>query len=152
VRICSFFCGSAGKYLIFVKFLSSPAFFFFMHPFFRFHAWIVKYNFCVYDAWVNLKNIFLWRIDDISHHFFWSISIMDDGWIVNGGVALLHAGHKTGLMCTTVFSLMSQSLVLYSFWVHGRNNFCVACIWLRKSEVTERLYSCFWVSTDSRPH
>jgi hypothetical protein len=68
---------------------------------------------------------------------------MLDGWIVSGGVALLHAGHKTGLMCTTVLSLMSQSLILYSSWVHGRNNFCVACIWLRKSEVTERLYSCF---------
>jgi hypothetical protein len=26
-----------------------------------------------------------------------------DGWIVSGGVALLHAGHKTGLMCTTVY-------------------------------------------------
>jgi hypothetical protein len=59
-----------------------------------------------------------------------------DGWIVSGGVALLHAGHKTGLMCTTVLSLLSQSLILYSSWVHGRNNFCVACIWLRKSEVT----------------
>jgi hypothetical protein len=28
---------------------------------------------------------------------------LDGGWIVSGGVALLHAGHKTGLMCTTVF-------------------------------------------------
>jgi hypothetical protein len=26
-----------------------------------------------------------------------------DGWIVSGGVALLHAGHKTGLMCTKVY-------------------------------------------------
>jgi hypothetical protein len=27
-----------------------------------------------------------------------------DGWIVSGGVALLHVGHhKTGLMCTTVY-------------------------------------------------
>jgi hypothetical protein len=26
-----------------------------------------------------------------------------DGWSV-GGVELLHAGHKTGLMCTTVLS------------------------------------------------
>jgi hypothetical protein len=26
-----------------------------------------------------------------------------DGWIVSSGVALLHAGHKTGLMCTTVY-------------------------------------------------
>jgi hypothetical protein len=59
------------------------------------------------------------------------------GWIVSGGVALLHAGHKTGLMCTTVLSLLSQSLILYSSWVHGRNNFCVACVWLSKSEVTE---------------
>jgi hypothetical protein len=25
------------------------------------------------------------------------------GWIVSGGVALLNAGHKTGLMCTTVY-------------------------------------------------
>jgi hypothetical protein len=66
-----------------------------------------------------------------------------DGWIVSGGVALLHAGHKTGLMCTTVLSLMSQSLILYSSWVHGRNNFCVACIWLRKFEVTERLIVVF---------
>jgi hypothetical protein len=24
-------------------------------------------------------------------------------WIVSGGVALLHAGHKTSLMCTTVY-------------------------------------------------
>jgi hypothetical protein len=31
--------------------------------------------------------------------------IVMDGWIVSGGVALLHAGHKTGLMCTTVFYL-----------------------------------------------
>jgi hypothetical protein len=26
-----------------------------------------------------------------------------DGWIVSGGVALLPVGHKTGLMCTTVY-------------------------------------------------
>jgi hypothetical protein len=32
-----------------------------------------------------------------------------DGWIVSGGVALLHAGYKTGLMCTTVLSLMSHN-------------------------------------------
>jgi hypothetical protein len=28
--------------------------------------------------------------------------VMDE-WIVSGGVALLHAAHKTGLMCTTVY-------------------------------------------------
>jgi hypothetical protein len=64
------------------------------------------------------------------------VSNLVDG-LFSGGVALLHAGHKTGLMCTTVLSLLSQSLILYSSWVHERNNFCVACIWLRKSEVTE---------------
>jgi hypothetical protein len=32
-------------------------------------------------------------------------------WIVIGGVAFLHADHKRGLMCTTVYLLMSQSLI-----------------------------------------
>jgi hypothetical protein len=44
------------------------------------------------------------------HDFIWDIRCQYDqikswmdGWIVSGGVAFLHAGHKTGLMCTTVY-------------------------------------------------
>jgi hypothetical protein len=39
-----------------------------------------------------------------------------------GGVALLHAGHKTGLMCITVSSLMSQSLIFV--FVHPKSARC----------------------------
>jgi hypothetical protein len=39
------------------------------------------------------------------------------GWIVSDGVAVLHAGHKTGLTCTTVYLWMSQTLIFYSSWV-----------------------------------
>jgi hypothetical protein len=65
---------------------------------------------------IRLRN---WNHNGVSP-LFWM-----DGCSV-GGVALLHAGHKTGLMCTTVYLLMSH--FLYSSWVHERKNVCVACI------------------------
>jgi hypothetical protein len=37
-----------------------------------------------------------------------------------GGVALLHAGHKTGLICTTVYLLYHNPLFLQSSSVHGQ--------------------------------
>jgi hypothetical protein len=48
-----------------------------------------------------------------------------DRWIVSGGVALLHAGHKTGLMCTTVY-----------LWCHN-HLFCI-----RPGFMAETFYLC----------
>jgi hypothetical protein len=41
-------------------------------------------------------------------------------------------------------SLMSTiTYLLYLSCVHGANNFCVACIWLRLSEVTVKIKAVF---------
>jgi hypothetical protein len=52
-------------------------------------------------------------LDSINSQTKWMayISAVKAPWMSVGGVALLHAGHKTGLMCTTVLSLMSQSII-----------------------------------------
>jgi hypothetical protein len=53
-----------------------------------------------------------------------------DGFSV-GGVALLHAGHNTGLMCTTVLSWMSQSLI-FVFVLGSRTKQFLCCMYLVK--------------------
>jgi hypothetical protein len=57
-----------------------------------------------------------------------------------GGVALLHAGHKTGLMCTTVLSLMSQSLIFVSV-LGSRTKQFLCCMYLVKIVWSYRPYS-----------
>jgi hypothetical protein len=68
---------------------------------------------------------------------------MDVGCSV-GGVALLHTGHKTGLMCTTVLSLMSQSLI-FVFVLGSRTEQFLCCMYLVKIVWSYRhySYSCF---------
>jgi hypothetical protein len=61
-----------------------------------------------------------------------------DGWIVSGGIILLHAGHKTGLMCTTAYLWCQIHLFCARPGFMAETFFCVACIfWLRYSEVTD---------------
>jgi hypothetical protein len=77
-----------------------------------------------------------------------------DGWIVSGGVAFLHAGHKTGLMCTTVYLLISQSLIfVFVLGSWPKLFFSIACI-LVEVVWNYRLWfiAVFWVSTNCRPH
>jgi hypothetical protein len=50
-------------------------------------------------------------------------------------------------------SLMSQSLIFYSSWVHGRNNFlCWMYFSWGSLKLPLSIYSCFWVSTNCKPH
>jgi hypothetical protein len=96
-------------------------------------------------------------------HCFWhgiddeiDKSVNQCGWMDRcsvGGVALLHAGHKTGLMCTTVYLWCQNHLFLH---LHGRNNFCV-CMYLVEVVWNYRgySYSCFlsinWLSSSLTP-
>jgi hypothetical protein len=52
-----------------------------------------------------------------------------DGWIVSGGVALLHAGHKTGLMCTTVLSF-DVTITYFVFVLGSRTKQFLCCMYL----------------------
>jgi hypothetical protein len=60
---------------------------------------------------------------------WYKITFNMDGWIVSGGVARLHASHKTGLMCTTVLSLLSQSLI-FVFVLGSRKKQFLCCMYL----------------------
>jgi hypothetical protein len=58
-------------------------------------------------------------------------------------------------MCTTVYLWCHNHLFLYSTWVHGWNNFCVACIWFKIVWSYWLYYSCFlsinWLSASFTP-
>jgi hypothetical protein len=55
-----------------------------------------------------------------------------DGWIVSGGVELLHAGHKTSLMCTTVYLWCHNHLFCIRPRFMAETFFCVACFLVEK--------------------
>jgi hypothetical protein len=80
-----------------------------------------------------------------------------NGWMdCQWGVALLHAGHKTGLMSTTVYLYdVTITYFLYLSWVYGRNNFCVACIWFKIVWNYWLSYSCYlsinWLAASLTP-
>jgi hypothetical protein len=53
-----------------------------------------------------------------------------DGWMdCQWGVALLHAGHKTGLMCTTVY-LWCHNHLFFVFNLGSRTKQCLFCMYL----------------------
>jgi hypothetical protein len=75
--------------------------------------------------------------------------VQKSGWMNGcsvGGVALLHAGHKTGLISTKAPRFIfwcHNHLFLHSSWVYGRNNFCV-CMYLVEVVWNYRGYSYSW--------
>jgi uncharacterized protein YggT (Ycf19 family) len=74
-------------------------------------------------------------------------------WIVSGGVALLHACHKTGLMCTTVYLWCYNHLFCILPGFMAEAFFCVAFILVEVVWTYRQLFiAIFWVSTNCRPH
>jgi hypothetical protein len=75
-------------------------------------------------------------------------------WIVSGGVALLHADHKRGLMCTTVYLWCLNHLFCIRPGLMAETIFCVACILVDFLPLGRiKFLACFWIifwSTDSR--
>jgi hypothetical protein len=75
------------------------------------------------------------------------------GWIVSGRVELLHVGHKTGLMCTTVYLWCHNHLFCIRPGFMSETFFCVACILVEVVwSYRLLLIAVFWLSTNCRPH
>jgi hypothetical protein len=70
-----------------------------------------------------------------------------DGWIVSSGVALLHAGHKMGLMCIFTVYLHNHLFCIRPGFM-AVTFVCVACILVEVVWSYRLLFiAVFWVST-----